>query len=143
MKKIFLTQKKNLPALMNQEQDLGMQMHKRKGEHIWTDIYLFETDKLPGLTYSTPIFYKETLKGVIGIDISIKGLSYFLGEQKIGKSGKAFFINKQYQIVAHPLLKGEKFHAIDEKAMDEEDHEIVNSIHCFQRQSKRSILGGH
>ena len=92
---------------------------QKKGEHIWTDIYLFETDRLPGLTYSTPIFYKETLKGVIGIDISIKDLSYFLGEQKIGKSGKAFFINKQYQIVAHPLLKGEKFHAIDETAMDE------------------------
>jgi adenylate cyclase len=109
---------------------------QKKGEHIWTDIYLFETDRLPGLTYSTPIFYQETLKGVIGIDISIKDLSYFLGEQKIGKSGKAFFINKQYQIVAHPLLKGEKFHAIDETAMDEEDHEIVNSIHAFRDKVK-------
>lgn len=106
---------------------------RKKHDHIWTDVYQFETDKLPGLTYSTPIYAKDVLKGVIGIDITTKSLSYFLGEQKIGKTGKAFFINKNYQIVAHPLLPNEKFHSIDENGTDEEDHEIVNSIHAFRK----------
>ncbi|HMV80188.1 MAG TPA: adenylate/guanylate cyclase domain-containing protein [Leptospiraceae bacterium] len=109
---------------------------KNKKDHIWTDIYIFDLDKLPGLTYSTPIYSDKELKGVIGIDISIKGLSYFLGRQKIGKTGKAFLINKRFEIIAHPLLENEEFHGIDENGHDEEDHEIINSIHVFRDRMK-------
>ncbi|HNM06730.1 MAG TPA: cache domain-containing protein, partial [Leptospiraceae bacterium] len=38
---------------------------KNKKDHIWTDIYIFDLDKLPGLTYSTPIYSDKELKGVI------------------------------------------------------------------------------
>lgn len=76
---------------------------------IWTDVYVFYHDKEPGITNAIPILDAENqLIGVLGIDIGIKNLSYFLGTLRIGQHGKAFILNHKNQIVALPLAKGEQ-----------------------------------
>lgn len=107
-----------------------------KKDHVWTDIYNFMPDNVPGLTHSNPIYADGKLEGVFGLDIGVKSLSYFLGKQKIGKTGKAFFINKKIEIIAHPFREDEKFHAIDETNPDREDQEIISSIQTFRKKIK-------
>ncbi|WP_372365284.1 adenylate/guanylate cyclase domain-containing protein [Candidatus Uabimicrobium sp. HlEnr_7] len=69
----------------------------------WTDVYLFYSDQTPGITCSTPVYDRnEKLIGVVGIDISISGFSFFLGNLRIGKNGKAFILNHKDEIIALP-----------------------------------------
>ena len=107
-----------------------------KKDHVWTDIYIFMPDNVPGLTHSNPIYANGTLEGVFGLDVGMNTLSYFLGQQKIGKTGKAFFINNKTEIIAHPFLKDEKYHSLDEKKPDIEDKEIIKSIEEFRKKNK-------
>ncbi|MCJ8331522.1 MAG: adenylate/guanylate cyclase domain-containing protein, partial [Lentisphaeria bacterium] len=70
---------------------------------IWTDVYLFFTDKKLGITASYPIRDKDgAVIGVIGNDIMLKQLSEFMKEVKVGKSGKALIYNDNDTIVAYP-----------------------------------------
>ncbi len=108
-----------------------------KKDHSWTDIYMFVPDNVPGLTHSNPVYADGKLEGVFGLDVGMKTLSYFLGEQKIGKTGKAFFINNRKEIIAHPFLKDEKFHSINENSPDAEDSEIVKSVQNFRNKVKK------
>lgn len=108
-----------------------------KGDHTWTDIYMFVPDNVPGLTHSNPVYAEGKLEGVFGLDVGMKTLSYFLGEQKIGKTGKAFFINSRKEIIAHPFLREEKFHSVNESSPDAEDREIVKSVQNFRNKVKK------
>ena len=107
-----------------------------KKDHVWTDIYMFMPDNVPGLTHSNPIYADGKLEGVFGLDVGMKTLSYFLGQQKIGKTGKAFFINNKTEIIAHPFLEDEKYHTLDEKNPQPEDKKIIKSIQEFRKKIK-------
>lgn len=83
---------------------------KRIMEHkhvAWTDPYVFYTVQKPGVTIAGPIFDKKgNLKGIVGVDIEISELSTFIGKLRVGKSGKAFIMNKNGDIIAyHDLTK--------------------------------------
>ncbi len=68
-----------------------------------SDVYIFFTDKVPGITIGHPVFDKENnILGVLSYDISLAGISRFLQTLKIGKNGKAFILNDKKEIVAHP-----------------------------------------
>lgn len=112
-----------------------------KKDHVWTDIYMFMPDNVPGLTHSNPIYADGKLEGVFGLDVGMKTLSFFLGQQKIGKTGKAFFINNKTEIIAHPFLKDEKYHSLDEKNPDPEDKEIIESVQEFRKKIKNKTWG--
>ena len=69
----------------------------------WTDMYIFYTDKKPGITTSYPVVdAKGKFLGVIGCDIEISRLSLFLKHLTIGKTGFAFIFNDQQEVVAFP-----------------------------------------
>jgi len=69
----------------------------------WTDMYIFYTDKKPGITTSYPVVdAKGKFLGVIGCDIEIGRLSLFLKHLTIGKTGFAFIFNDQQEVVAFP-----------------------------------------
>ena len=71
--------------------------------HAWTDVYVFFSDRKPGITCSRAV-YDKTGKfiGVLGIDISILELSQFLSTIKIGTNGKVFLLDSKNQLVAIP-----------------------------------------
>ncbi len=68
---------------------------------FWTRVYVFWTDKKPGVTASLPI-YKDsnTPVGVISLDISLADFSEFLTSLQIGERGRAIVLDAQGRVVA-------------------------------------------
>ncbi len=76
-----------------------------KKKIVWTDPYIFYTSQKPGITIAGPIYNPSgTLRCIIGVDVEIDQLSTFIAKLKIGKSGKAFMLNKNGDVVAFPNL---------------------------------------
>lgn len=69
---------------------------------IWTDIYLFEPYPALGISAATPVFVNGKLKGIFGIDVSLDYLSQFITDLKIAKSGYAFVVAANEDLVAYP-----------------------------------------
>jgi class 3 adenylate cyclase len=73
-------------------------------EVYWTDVYIFFTDKIPGITASKA--FRDSageLIGVVGVDIELESLSQFLGALQIGRNGKAMIIDEFGRLVAFPV----------------------------------------
>lgn len=70
----------------------------------WTELYLFFTDRVMGVTVASAI--REAGRpepiGVIALDISLRALSDFLASLQIGRNGRAVIIDPAGRIVAHP-----------------------------------------
>jgi adenylate cyclase len=76
---------------------------KKKGGTFWTDVYIFHTDKKPGITASHPVITEDgKFLGVFGLDIELGRMSDFLKKLRIGKSGIAFIINAKGEVIAYP-----------------------------------------
>lgn len=72
-------------------------------EVYWSDVYIFFTDKRPGITASKAFRDKSgELIGVVGVDIELERLSHFLGTLQIGRNGKAMIIDESGRLVAFP-----------------------------------------
>lgn len=87
---------------------------------IWTDIYTFLSGA-QGITWAGPVFNHDgTLKGVMGIDITLETLTYFVQQQKVGKNGFVFIIRNDGTIIAFPksLKKNSKEELIDIKNLN-------------------------
>ncbi len=70
---------------------------------VWTDPYIFFTSRKPGITIAGPTFSPDQrLNGVVGVDIEIDQLSTFIGKMRIGKSGRAFILNRNGDVIAFP-----------------------------------------
>ena len=76
----------------------------RETDHeIWTDPYIFYTSQQPGLTVARAAHDAgSSLLGVIGADLQLSALSEFLTTQQVGKSGAAFIVHSNGDILAHP-----------------------------------------
>lgn len=69
----------------------------------WSDVYIFFTDRKPGITASIrmPVIEGRP-QAVIGVDIRLDALSEFLASLKIGHSGRAMIVDEHGQLVAFP-----------------------------------------
>jgi signal transduction histidine kinase/CheY-like chemotaxis protein len=78
---------------------------KQLDDIVWTDPYVFFTSQKPGITIAGPVHREDgSFKGIVGVDIRIDQLSTFIGKLRIGKSGKAFLLNRNMDVVAFPDL---------------------------------------
>ncbi|MCS6853370.1 MAG: cache domain-containing protein [Elioraea sp.] len=69
----------------------------------WTEIYVFFTDRVPGLTVSLAVPERPDQPAVVlGADIRLDTLSRFLATLRIGKSGKAMILDRAGRLVAFP-----------------------------------------
>ncbi len=77
------------------------------GDLIWTDVYLFASDKMPGLSSSIPVRNSAgDLAGVLSVDIGIAEISYFLGSLDISEIGKIFIMNSKNELLALSATEG-------------------------------------
>ncbi len=73
---------------------------------IWTAPYIFYTSEKPGVTIAAPSFNsKGKLKGIVGVDIEISELSTFTSKLKVGKTGQAFMLNRNGDVIAYKNLE--------------------------------------
>ena len=78
----------------------------REKKIVWTDPYVFFTSQKPGITIAGPVFQgPDRLRGIVGVDIQIDQLSTFIGKLRIGKSGRAYMLNRNGDVVAFPDLE--------------------------------------
>ena len=69
----------------------------------WTDMYVFFTDQVPGVTASCRVRdSRNEPAGVFGIDIELGSMSRFLDTLTVGKQGVAFILNGRNELVAYP-----------------------------------------
>lgn len=79
---------------------------KLNGERFWTDIYIFFSDKKPGITASYPVYGANgRFQGVFGVDINLSKVSTFLNVGNIGEEGLVFIVNEKDKIIAFPQDK--------------------------------------
>ena len=72
---------------------------------VWTEPYIFFSSQQPGITISSPVYnagQRDSVSGVIGVDIEISQISSFLAHLKIGQHGSAFIIDTHGRVLAYP-----------------------------------------
>jgi adenylate cyclase len=68
---------------------------------VWTQMYLFATDRVPGFTCAAPIYQSDgKLSGVVCIDIAADELSRFLGTMQPTPNTKIVLIDQARNLVA-------------------------------------------
>ncbi len=83
---------------------------KEKEGLFWSDVYIFNTGKIPGITASAPVHDASgNLMGIFGLDIPLIEISNFLEDlrkeiqdKKFGKTAIAFIVNTKGDLVAYP-----------------------------------------
>lgn len=69
-------------------------------KHIWTDVYVFDTSKKPGLNTAKLFEHNGQVVGVISIAIELERISRYLQNLKSIRSGAAFIINPKGELIA-------------------------------------------
>jgi len=106
---------------------------------VWTDPYIFYTSQKPGVTIAAPSWDKDgNLKGIVGVDVAISELSTFISKLKVGKTGQAFMLNQNGDVIAYKNLNNLIIHKKDSSSfrlpkVSEINNDIVfnafNSVH--------------
>lgn len=75
-----------------------------RADFVWTEPYLFFTDRKLGITAATPVRDGDgKLLGVLGIDLELEDLASFLGAHEISESGSAFIASVDGVLIAAPF----------------------------------------
>ncbi len=69
---------------------------------FWTGVYVFYTDRAPGITAAIRYTDPDGKVFVLGVDIALKALSDFLASLRIGRTGRAFIVNGSGHLIAAP-----------------------------------------
>lgn len=75
------------------------------GKTVWTDVYIFDTSKKPGINSAITLQKDGEFIGVISIAIELERISLYLQNIDVAKTGMAFIINSQKQLIASPDIK--------------------------------------
>jgi adenylate cyclase len=75
--------------------DLGL----TSTSHAFTDPYVFDSLKKPGITVARRIVGSG---GVVGVDITLSEFSFFLKLQKVSDHGVVFLFDREGRMIAHP-----------------------------------------
>ncbi|MBX3709368.1 MAG: adenylate/guanylate cyclase domain-containing protein [Gammaproteobacteria bacterium] len=71
----------------------------------WTDVYLYQPMEHLGITLATPVYEKNTkLKGVLGVDIRLDWISWYIDGLTISPNGIIFVVQKNGKLIAYPGL---------------------------------------
>ncbi len=82
---------------------------------LWSDITIFTSTQLPGLTPAHPIFRDGQLIGAAAANMTLDRIADFLAELEVGRNGVAFFMDRETRLIAYPdrgkavRREGEKF----------------------------------
>src|SRR5215831_9365521 len=71
-------------------------------ELFWTGVYIFFTQRAPGITVSARYRGAQGPLRLFGVDITLDALSHFLASVKVGRSGRAVIIDDTGQLIAAP-----------------------------------------
>ena len=68
----------------------------------WSDITIFTSTQLPGLTPAYPIFRDGRLIGAAAANVTLDRIADFLAQLDVGREGVAFFMDRETRLIAYP-----------------------------------------
>ena len=68
----------------------------------WSDITIFTSTQLPGVTPSHPIYRDGKLIGAAAANMTLDRISQFLAQLEVGRNGVAFFMDRDTRLIAYP-----------------------------------------
>ena len=110
---------------------------------IWTPVYLFATDNLPGFTCAVPIFAPNgNVVGVSSIDIAVDELSRFLGTIRPTPNTGIFILDKQDNLVALQAEQESDLERLFAQSVDSQGNTTYNisSVSELQDEELKSLL---
>lgn len=110
-------------------QRLWFQVAQRQKTIAWTEVYVFATDKMPGLSCVLPVFQKDgKLTGVCSVDIGILDLSFFLKNLATTPHAKSFLLDSRKRVLGLPLLPSDSVETLFQRKGDELDLRTVDQV---------------
>jgi adenylate cyclase len=67
---------------------------------FWTGVYIFFSERAPGVTAA--VHGPDNDPDVVGVDIRLDEISRFLGSLAIGRTGRAYIVDKDGEMIAGP-----------------------------------------
>ncbi len=119
------------------------QSAKEERRAIWTPVYLFATDHLPGFTCAVPVFNSAgEVVGVSSVDIAVNELSRFLGTLRPTPETKIFILDKANNLVALQATQESDLEKLFVESVDAQGYKTYNvtSISALQDNETRSLL---
>jgi adenylate cyclase len=110
---------------------------------IWTPVYIFATDHLPGFTCAVPVFDSAgKLIGVSSIDIAVDELSRFLGGIRPTSGTMIFIQDKHENLVALQAEEEKDLERLFVQSLDDSGSTAYNvsSISAFKNDAIRYLL---
>jgi len=75
-------------------------------QRFWTDVYVFYTGNVPGVSASFPTFDDNNqFYGAFGIDIALGNVSKILRSHKLSSTTRLFILDRNNSVVAHPDME--------------------------------------
>lgn len=126
---------------------------KESGAQGWTGVYIFFTDKMPGVASATPVFDQTgELRGAVSVEIELHHLSEFLAKSRVEGQGRILLANGTGELVAYSDVSrlrkldtsGGKETWVLQKLKDVPDDEVRASFAALMaRESRLPITRQH
>lgn len=79
------------------------QSAKQLRKAAWTKVYLYQPSNYLGITLATPVYdAKQTLEGVLGVDLRLDWISWYIDTLKTTPHGILFVVTRDGKIIAYP-----------------------------------------
>ncbi|VVC75822.1 Adenylate cyclase 1 [Aquicella siphonis] len=73
------------------------------GKAAWTNVYLYKPSDYLGITLATPVYGKKgLLEGVLGVDLRLDWISWYIDGLKITPHGILFVVMENGKLIAYP-----------------------------------------
>lgn len=84
------------------------QLAVKEKHAAWTDTYLYQPTNRLGITYAIPIYdHENILRGVLGLDVRLDWLSWYIDTQKITQHAILFIVREDGKLIAYPHIEND------------------------------------
>ena len=95
---------------------------------VWSEVYIFASDRQPGITCTIP-HYDSTgaLLGVTAVDISVLDLSYYLGAMQVTEHSRLFITDATGRLVALQMRDPKEVDRLFRKKLNQAGYDVLKA----------------
>jgi adenylate cyclase len=95
---------------------------------MWSEVYIFATDRQPGITCTIPHYDSAgNLLGVTAVDISVLDLSYYLGAMQVTEHSRLFITDAADRLVALQIRDPKEVDRLFRKKLDKTGYDVLKA----------------
>jgi len=97
---------------------------------VWSEVYIFASDRQPGITCTIPYYdSRGVLLGVTAVDISVLDLSYYLGAMQVTEHSRLFITDANDRLVALQMRDAKEVDRLFRKKLDDKvGYDVLKAI---------------